>query len=156
MSFYPVFVAGTTIRIPSMTWNKEREEWDLEEESQPSEVSVLPVDPNGVEKVWTCSPETARSELDDMRVEADAHSRVEIYKKYRPNQKGALPGTWWSDPGYSASESGTKVLKDLFAAKKFDFPKSVNLVADCLRVCGLTRKAPCSITSQVPARPVMP
>src|SRR5699024_454542 len=58
----------------------------------------------------------------------------ELYKKYRPNQAGSLPDTWWAKPAYSASESGTKVLKNLFGPKDFDFPKSISLVEDNLRV----------------------
>ena len=111
----------------------------MKESPAHGEVAVLPIDSDGNEKVWTCSPETAREELDDMRADADKDSHIEIYKKYRPNQDGALPGTWWDDPGYSSSESGTKVLKDLFGSKVFDYPKSINLVVDCLRVCNVDR-----------------
>src|SRR3546814_2272865 len=68
--------------------------------------------------------------LDDVRVIRGDGNSIEIQKKYRPNQDGALPGTWWDSPEYSASESGTKILKSLFKAKDFDFPKSINLVID--------------------------
>jgi adenine-specific DNA-methyltransferase len=76
-------------------------------------------------------------ELDDMRVVRVDGGGIGIQKKYRPNQEGALPGTWWDSPGYSASESGTNVLKNLFGHKDFDFPKSINLVIDNLRVSRL-------------------
>jgi adenine-specific DNA-methyltransferase len=140
-SFYPVYVPGTNIRIPNLNWNDAEEKWDIGDELRQGEVAVLPIDSDGTEKVWTCSPDTARDELEDMRVDVGANSRIEISKKYRPNQEGALPGTWWSDPSYSASESGTKLLKNLFGAKDFDFPKSINLVVDCLRVCNVTRES---------------
>src|SRR3546814_2124195 len=75
--------------------------------------------------------------LDDVRVIRCDGNSIEIQKKYRPNQDGALPGTWWDSPEYSASESGTKILKSLFKAKDFDFPKSINLVIDNLRVLNI-------------------
>ena len=58
----------------------------------------------------------------------------QIYRKYRPNQEGALPNTWWDDAKYSATESGTRIIKDLFGERElFSYPKSVYLVEDSLR-----------------------
>jgi hypothetical protein len=58
----------------------------------------------------------------------------QVYRKYRPNEEGALPTTWWDDAKYSATESGTRILKDLFGDREiFSYPKSVFLVEDCLR-----------------------
>jgi adenine-specific DNA-methyltransferase len=136
-SFYPVYVKGDVARIPEMSWNESDEIWSVPEKPEKDEEQVLPVDSEGREKVWTCSPERARSEVSDIRVEHGAGDRIEILKKYRPNQDGALPGTWWDDSSYSASESGTKVLKDMFGGRDFDYPKSVHLVRDCLRAAGL-------------------
>ena len=136
-SFYPVYVKGDVARIPEMSWNGSDEEWVVLEKPSPGEVEILPVDTDGREKVWTCSPERARGEIADIRIERANGDRIEILKKYRPNQEGALPGTWWDDSSYSASESGTKVLKDMFGTRDFDYPKSVHLVRDCLRAAGL-------------------
>jgi adenine-specific DNA-methyltransferase len=45
-----------------------------------------------------------------------------------------LPATWWDNAKYSATESGTKIIKDLFGERElFSYPKSVFLVEDCLR-----------------------
>jgi len=61
----------------------------------------------------------------------------QIYRKYYPNEEGALPGTWWDDAKYSATESGTKILNELFGKRElFSYPKSVYLIEDCLRVLG--------------------
>ena len=139
-SYYPLFINDTDIRIPSMTWDPESETWIDIEYAQPGETIIWPVDSDGNEKVWTCSASRLTNELDDVRVSI-TKSEIEIQKKYRPNQEGALPGTWWDHPEYSASESGTKVLKDLFGYKPFDFPKSINLVADNLRVLSSSKDA---------------
>ncbi len=136
-SFYPVYVSKSSIRIPAMSWCDARREWHVAEGPSDDEKAVWPCDQDSQEKVWTCSPKRASAEMADIRAEHDASGHVELYKKYRPNQGGALPGTWWDDPSYSASESGTKLLKDMFGAKEFDYPKSVPLVMDCLRVGGL-------------------
>jgi adenine-specific DNA-methyltransferase len=133
-SFYPVYVKGTDVRVPHMNWDSSSEQWVDIEQAQPGEVAIWPIDSDGTDKVWTCSAARLRGELDDVRVSLSSGATIEIQKKYRPNQDGALPGTWWDSPEYSASESGTKVLKDLFGGKEFDFPKSINLVIDNLRV----------------------
>ena len=99
------------------------------EKPRTGEVEILPVDSDGREKVWTCSPERARDEIADIRVERAGGDRIEILKKYRPHQEGALPGTWWDDPSYSASESGTKILKDMFGDKEFRLPEERSLGA---------------------------
>ncbi|HGO6081185.1 TPA: DNA methyltransferase, partial [Burkholderia cenocepacia] len=136
-SFYPVFVKGDEVRVPEMSLNLETEGWDVLEQPVLGEVAVWPIDQDGNEKVWTCSAKRLRGELHDLKVIRDNDGSIELQKKYRPNQDGALPGTWWDGSEYSASESGTKVLKDLFKAKDFDFPKSINLVVDNLRVLNI-------------------
>ena len=136
-SFYPVFVLGEVLRVPQMEWSDADESWALKEQAQAGEEVVWPIDLDGREKVWTCSGGRAADEIADIRVDRGRGGRVEIQKKYRPNQDGVLPGTWWESSEYSASESGTKVLKDMFATKEFDFPKSVYLVMDNLRVANL-------------------
>ena len=136
-SFYPVYVQEDKVRVPAMFWSDVTELWTATEEPASGESIVWPVDVDGKEKVWTCSVPRLRDELDDVRVIRSDGKSIEIQKKYRPNQDGALPGTWWDSPEYSASESGTKVLKNLFKAKDFDFPKSINLVIDNLRVLNI-------------------
>ena len=44
---------------------------------------------------------------------------------------------FWHCTSVPAKGRRAKILKDIFHAKDFDFPKSVHLVADCLRVCDL-------------------
>ena len=133
-SFYPVYVDGSNIRVPDMHWDSSADNWVDIEQLHPGEKAVWPKDSDGAEKVWTCSAARLRRELDDVRILSNSGATIELQKKYRPNQDGALPGTWWDSSDYSASESGTKVLKDMFAGKDFDFPKSINLVMDNIRI----------------------
>jgi adenine-specific DNA-methyltransferase len=138
-SFYPVYVKNKHARLPAMNWNNEAEIWEINEEAAVDEIAIWPKDQDGNEKVWTCSAKRLIEEMADLKVIQAADGSIELQKKYRPNQDGALPGTWWDKPEYSASESGTKVLKDLFKTKDFDFPKSINLVIDNLRVLDIKR-----------------
>lgn len=133
-SFYPVFVKGDTVSVPDATWDEVAEKWSLVGVPDEGTIVVWPIDQEGNEKVWTCSRARLLNELEDIRVSINDGERVEIQKKYRPNDEGALPGTWWDHASYSASESGTKILKERFGNKPFDFPKSISLVVDNLRV----------------------
>ena len=133
-SYYPLYIKDEIVRVPSMEWNEGTREWEVLEAPSPGEVEVWPSDEAGKAKVWDWSSARAESDAADLRP-TGVGDNLQISRKYRPNQLGALPGTWWDDADYSASESGTKVLKDLFGQTKFDFPKSLHLVKDAILVC---------------------
>ena len=57
--------------------------------------------------------------------------------------EGYTPLTFWMDKRYSATENGTKVLKELFRDSIFSYPKSVYAVADCLSIMGLYHNPDC-------------
>jgi adenine-specific DNA-methyltransferase len=133
--FYPVYVKGESIRIPEMQWDEENEAWTDIESPKTREEVIWPVDAEGEERVWTLGNQRARDDADELRVVRGANG-TQIYRKYRPNQEGSLPGTWWDDPLYSASESGTKLLQRILGENRFSYPKSLYAVVDCLRACG--------------------
>lgn len=138
--FYPVFVSSKGIRIPEMSWGEKSQSWSLSCSPEDYEEVVYPIDENGQERVWSLSCERARKEIGEL-VAREVGSRMQIYRKYRPNQEGTLPGTWWESSLYSASESGTKVLQDILGnAKQFSYPKSLYAVIDCLRASNITEE----------------
>lgn len=139
-SFYPIWVNKETgkIRIPECKWDDSSSRWLVNEEKHNYEVEVLPIDSEGNFRVWTLSITRANTVLNiDLISKISSDGSYQIYRKYRPNQEGTLPGTWWSDSKYSASESGTKVLQDIFGEKLFSFPKSIYAVKDALLAMNL-------------------
>ena len=96
------------------------------------------MDSNGEERAWSLGQERAKTLVNiDLIARVDRDS-VQVYRKYRPNQEGTLPHTWWDDAKYSATESGTRILKLMFGDREsFSYPKSVPLVIDCLRASSL-------------------
>lgn len=134
--FYHVYVSKTgEIRVPSMSWSENTRQWEPLEALKPHESIVVPIDDENRERVWTLGWERARGEVQSGNIIAKlVNGKWQIHRKYRPHQEGAIPGTWWDDARYSATESGTKVLKDMFGEReRFPYPKSVYLVEDCLR-----------------------
>lgn len=135
--FYPIYVGSGGIRISEMKWDGDSGSWIPISNITDDEQAVYPIDVEGQERVWSWGWERARSEVDEL-LAREVHSRMQVYRKYRPSQEGMLPGTWWESPLYSASESGTKVLQGILGnANIFSYPKSLHAVSDCLRACNI-------------------
>ncbi len=118
-----------------MTWIND--EWHPVQ-NPPNCFMLLPLDENGAERVWSLGWERALAEKDSLLESKKVNGQWQIYRKYRPNQDGALPGTWWSDAKYSASENGTKIIKEMFGdTSNFSYPKSLYAVIDTLKVLSL-------------------
>lgn len=52
---------------------------------------------------------------------------------YYPSGKPMLPTTVWNISSHNAAQNGTELLKKIFGEQKFDYPKSLYAVEDCLR-----------------------
>lgn len=135
--WYPVYadLASGRIRVPEMSWDEPSELWVPKDGPAPGETEVWPVNDDGAEKNWRWSEENVRRSYDQFFCKR-VKERPQIYYKYRPNMEGITPLTFWGDAKYSATEHGTKVLKDLFGISPFSYPKSVYAVEDCLRISG--------------------
>lgn len=138
-SYYPLYVKGDSVRIPEMSWSEIRKEWEDVESPKTGEEVVFPIDDKGNERVWSWgrsrSKKEAKTDLRALKTDEGWH----IQRKYRVKPEGSLPGTWWHDAKYSATESGTRILKHLFGKRNtFSYPKSVFLVEDCLKAANCT------------------
>ena len=137
--FYPLFFDKTAnkLRVPSVTWNDSKREYDLNESIEADEVVLLPVNPNGVEKVWKYGIERAKQIVSELLVK-ETPNGYELYRKKYLNDEGTLPHTWWDKPEYSARDNGTRILTNLFGPQKFfDFPKAPEAVKDALIAANL-------------------
>jgi adenine-specific DNA-methyltransferase len=93
---------------------------------------IWPVDGKGIERVWRVNPETAKREINEGYIsvkEISGEPRV-VKKTYMP--EGKKPKTLWSESKYSATSHGTKLLNNVVPENDFTYPKSVNLVEDCI------------------------
>lgn len=138
--FYPIWIeaTGAAITVPSLEWRESDGAWVALTPAPVGYEIILPIDEDGIERVWTLGWERAQREATTELSAKKANGKWQVHRKYRPNQDGALPGTWWADPKYSASESGTKVLQDIIGDNStFSYPKSIFTVEDCIRSTGL-------------------
>ncbi len=133
--FYPIFVGSDYFRIPKMTWDEAQSEWTLEESPAEDEAISFPVDDTGKDARWKWSIERLRAEPGEATVRLDRNGKPAVYIKSRMNDEGMLPLTWWDKKEYSATSYGTNFIKSLFnQAGIFDYPKSINLMEDILRL----------------------
>jgi len=136
--FFPLYVDGSCVRIPKMTWDNDTRSWEVAESPLATQEVLWPIDSKGRERIWDFNSATTRKSLDDLLVRPDSQGQTAVYRKWRLNDKGLLPQTWWDKSKYSAAAYGTNLLSKMFGeTHSFMFPKSLHAVADCLRVSGL-------------------
>ena len=96
--------------------------------------NVLPIDNKNTERAWIVLQENFKNKLANNEIKAIKNKKtgkIEIYYKIRAQQ---IYTTHWIDKKYNATANGTNILKELMANKVFDFPKSIYLVEDILKL----------------------
>ncbi len=93
--FYPIYVRGEQIRIPSLSWNKDTRQYDVLDEPAEGEEVLLPIDDKDRERIWDFVVDTARANIPHLKVRKDSKGNTAIYRKWRLNEEGILPKTWW-------------------------------------------------------------
>ena len=135
--YYPIFIDQTKLsfRVPKIHRDDANEEWVLEEKPKKNELIVYPIDELGQHRRWKWSVERLQSSLGDVKVDKDRNGKMTLYIKSRKPSIGITPPTWWDKKQYSATDWGTRSLKNLFGKfGGFDYPKAVDLVVDSIRV----------------------
>ena len=136
--YYPIYVAGETVRVPNMRWQESVRDWEILEEPRSGEDVVWPIDENGTQRRWRGSPDGITSNPTRFKAKKTPSGDYVVYYKFRPGADGVVATTSWIDAKYSATEHGTGVLRSMFSEYNlFDFPKSVYAVEDCLRIAGI-------------------
>lgn len=96
------------------------------------DVSVFPITEAGQERTWKTTKETFQERYFNGDLVAEfENGRWEIYEKLRENQ---VLKTHWLDKKYHGFHFGTKLVDDLLGVKTFDFPKSLYLILDVLKI----------------------
>jgi len=137
--WYPIYVDNNlNLRVPTMKWDDNTELWEILDNANDNESTIYPINDDGIDKNWRWAWENVRKDYSQFYAKKQK-SGIQIYYKYRPNEEGVNPLTFWADSKYSATEHGTKPLKDLFPVNNFSYPKSIYAVEDTLQISGLKR-----------------
>ncbi|HCU05524.1 MAG TPA: type III restriction endonuclease subunit M [Coxiellaceae bacterium] len=88
---------------------------------------VYPIDKGGMERKWRYARQSIEAAKHLLRAKKTKFGYdIEIGKDF------GIYKTVWQEPKYDANEYGTKIVKALVPGCKFDFPKSLYNVYDCL------------------------
>lgn len=140
---YPIYVKkdASDFRIPDMHWNDIERKYEALESPKKDEIIVMPYNDKGELKTWKWSIKTVLKKKEtDMGVRLDRYKKPAVYFKGRMKSKGMKPFTIWDQPKYSASTFGANIIADIIGPKKFDYPKSLYAVVDCIRVATNNKK----------------
>ncbi len=126
--FYPIYVKDNKIvrlgEVPKEDFHPQEQTRYLKN----GEIEVWPIDIKGVEKKWRYSSDSLRKKLEAIKVK-HLSNRIEIYIA----QTEGSYKTTWTGPKYDAGTHGTRLLTNMGIKDKFDFPKSLYTVKDCLK-----------------------
>ncbi len=97
-------------------------------------IEVYPVTKVGVEMSWKVLPDSAQKLIDqgEITYKIDSDGFITILEKIRATQ---VIKTHWVRKEYNAIQYGTKVVNELLSANIFDFPKSLYLIEDIIKLC---------------------
>lgn len=127
LSFYPIYVKQGKIvsvgSVPDDDFHPSSKNIRLPND----EIEIWPIDQNGVERRWNFGLDSINGNLDRiMVIEADGFFDLFV------SHEQTVPKTVWSGGEYDAGNYGNTLLIDILGVKKFDFPKSINLVKRCV------------------------
>lgn len=90
---------------------------------------IYPVDKEGVERKWRYARQSVEEIKHLLRIKKNGDDRLEV----EIGKDFGTVRTVWQDKRYDANEYGTKLISSLLEDnKKFDFPKSLYTVEDCI------------------------
>lgn len=139
--FYPIYVKEdcSSFRIPALEWDENQKEYSVLEQPESDEIVSLPIDEQGRPRRWKWGLDRALSSSSEMIAKKDRSGEPTVYIKARINDKGVLPLTVWDEKKYSSTEYGANLLKKIFHATYFDYPKSLYAVIDSLKIGNLDK-----------------
>jgi len=136
--FFAIYgdVNSGKIRIPKSEWIESKREWNILEEPLSNETVIYPINDDGIEKNWRWSINSIEADYNQFLCRIPKYGTPQVYYRYRPNLDGVTPLSIWTDSKFSATEQGTKLLKELFKNPQFSYPKSIFAVVEALTVMG--------------------
>ncbi|OCR16901.1 site-specific DNA-methyltransferase [Helicobacter pullorum] len=90
-------------------------------------LEIYPIDSNGNERKWRYSRESVESVKENLKA---FFTKDSITIKLGKTEKSFK--TMWYGAKYSATEYGSKILKDIIPNNDFDYPKSIHTVKDSI------------------------
>jgi adenine-specific DNA-methyltransferase len=137
LSFYPIYIRkGKIVDIGDVPQDDFHPSG--KNEVQPDgTIAIWPIDQNGVERRWNFGLDSIRSNLDRI-VAIEKNGEFDLFLTHEKS----VPKTVWSGGEFDAGNWGNSLLIGMLGEKKFDFPKSINLVKRCVEIATQDKKTP--------------
>lgn len=127
-TFYPIIVNSAGDKIISIGEASSSDFHTTKQNVQIGEdIYVYPVGDDGIERKWVFARDTIDTIIDELFPVIN-NGVVQIM---RNKSKGSFK-TIWDDKRYYANVYGSKLLNNMMGIKKFDFPKSLYTISDCI------------------------
>ena len=98
-------------------------------------VKVGSYTPNKPQKyVLTYLTPSSIQSIEDGRAKITGYDKDGSIIAVYDSQRKVFPKTQWDDPIYDGRDYGSKILKKIIGKRRFDFPKSIYAVRDCLKL----------------------
>ena len=129
LSFYPIYIQNEKIvdigTVPDDNYNPPSKNVTQENGT----IAIYPIDQEGIERRWNFGLDSIRENLDRIKV-------IEVDGEYDlfVTHELTVPKTVWSGGDFDAGNYGNTLLINILGRKLFDFPKSINLVQNCISI----------------------
>ncbi len=128
LSFYPIYIEnGKIVDIGDVQADDFHPTGKNTIEN--GKTAIWPIDQDGIERRWNFGLDSIKDNLDRITVlEQDG-----IYDLFVTHEMN-VPKTVWTGGEFDAGNYGNTLLINIIGKKIFDFPKSINLLEQCLNV----------------------
>lgn len=118
-NYYPIFVSRDLSKLSLTKKNND-------------DIEVYPKTGDGREWAWKNIPSSFENlNVADYFKPIEIEGKIEIFHKYREKQ---VFKNVWTNKKYQSEFNGTNLLKKIMGGKVFDYPKSLYLVLDILKI----------------------
>lgn len=128
-SFYPIYVRDDKIvrvgTVPPDDFHPRDKNIIIDD----GEIEIWPIDQDGVERRWNFGLDTIDQNLDRILV-LNIDGKLDLFVSHELS----VPKTVWTGGEYDAGNYGNTLLVNILGSKLFDYPKSINLVQECIRL----------------------
>lgn len=102
-------------------------------------LEIYPIDAKGIEKKWVFANNTVESIKDELRIEWNSSRSIWDVIRYKTH---FTYKTVWNKKEFSANSYGSKLINHILCEKRFDYPKSLYAVKECIAAaCGGRKNA---------------
>ena len=128
--FYPIFVKDNTIIGFGEVSPDDYHPGSANIEMDDGIIAVYPIDASGNERKWVFARKTVETILDELKVEWNKSREIFDIIRYKTH---FTYKSVWNKKEYNANSYGSKLINKILGEKRFDYPKSLYTVAECIR-----------------------